>query len=194
MIPPWPRALEHAASLLAAGGRLHVVDFGQQERAARAGSASCSSHGSSASMLRRAPIWNGCSARSQGGATRSSNSSVPIAAMPGRRSSGSADPPGLAKDRAGALDAPEGDSATPRETQLHAADLLGVKPIDRSCRRSRLTALAIGRPLRGRLSHPMKLSSALGVLTLLGRPLLDVPLRDIPLAGVVDGEAVPQRI
>jgi S-adenosylmethionine-diacylgycerolhomoserine-N-methlytransferase len=31
MIPPWPRALDHAAELLAEGGRLHVVDFGQQE-------------------------------------------------------------------------------------------------------------------------------------------------------------------
>jgi S-adenosylmethionine-diacylgycerolhomoserine-N-methlytransferase len=31
MIPPWPRALENAASLLAEGGRLHVVDFGQQD-------------------------------------------------------------------------------------------------------------------------------------------------------------------
>jgi S-adenosylmethionine-diacylgycerolhomoserine-N-methlytransferase len=31
MIPPWPGALERAASLLAVGGRLHVVDFGQQE-------------------------------------------------------------------------------------------------------------------------------------------------------------------
>jgi S-adenosylmethionine-diacylgycerolhomoserine-N-methlytransferase len=35
MIPPWPRALEHAAALLAAGGRLHVVDFGQQEQLPR---------------------------------------------------------------------------------------------------------------------------------------------------------------
>jgi S-adenosylmethionine-diacylgycerolhomoserine-N-methlytransferase len=31
MMPPWPRALDHAAALLADGGRLHVVDFGQQE-------------------------------------------------------------------------------------------------------------------------------------------------------------------
>ena len=31
MIPSWPQAIEHAAALLAPGGRLHVVDFGQQE-------------------------------------------------------------------------------------------------------------------------------------------------------------------
>ena len=36
MIPPWPGALERAASLLAVGGRLHVVDFGQQEGMPRA--------------------------------------------------------------------------------------------------------------------------------------------------------------
>jgi len=32
MIPPWLQALERAAALLGEGGRLHVVDFGQQER------------------------------------------------------------------------------------------------------------------------------------------------------------------
>ena len=31
MIPSWSRALEHAVGLLAAGGSLQVVDFGQQE-------------------------------------------------------------------------------------------------------------------------------------------------------------------
>jgi S-adenosylmethionine-diacylgycerolhomoserine-N-methlytransferase len=35
MIPPWPRALDRGASLLAPGGRLLVVDFGQQERLPR---------------------------------------------------------------------------------------------------------------------------------------------------------------
>ena len=35
MIPPWPGALDRGASLLAPGGRLHVVDFGQQERLPR---------------------------------------------------------------------------------------------------------------------------------------------------------------
>jgi S-adenosylmethionine-diacylgycerolhomoserine-N-methlytransferase len=32
MIPPWEMALEMAAGLLAPGGSLHIVDFGQQER------------------------------------------------------------------------------------------------------------------------------------------------------------------
>jgi S-adenosylmethionine-diacylgycerolhomoserine-N-methlytransferase len=32
MIPPWEMALDMAASLLAPGGSLHIVDFGQQER------------------------------------------------------------------------------------------------------------------------------------------------------------------
>ncbi|PTW57546.1 S-adenosylmethionine-diacylgycerolhomoserine-N-methyltransferase [Breoghania corrubedonensis] len=32
MVPPWRQALECAALALAPGGRLHVVDFGQQER------------------------------------------------------------------------------------------------------------------------------------------------------------------
>ena len=31
MIPSWSQALDHAAALLAPRGRLHVVDFGQQE-------------------------------------------------------------------------------------------------------------------------------------------------------------------
>ena len=35
MIPPWPGALDRGASLLAPSGRLHVVDFGQQERLPR---------------------------------------------------------------------------------------------------------------------------------------------------------------
>jgi S-adenosylmethionine-diacylgycerolhomoserine-N-methlytransferase len=35
MIPPWPGALDRGASLLAPGGRLLVVDFGQQERLPR---------------------------------------------------------------------------------------------------------------------------------------------------------------
>jgi S-adenosylmethionine-diacylgycerolhomoserine-N-methlytransferase len=35
MIPPWQEALDHAAGLLAAGGSLHVVDFGGCERLAR---------------------------------------------------------------------------------------------------------------------------------------------------------------
>ncbi|MDE2301913.1 MAG: class I SAM-dependent methyltransferase [Sphingomonadales bacterium] len=32
MIPDWPRALEHAAGLLAPGGVLSIVDFGDQQR------------------------------------------------------------------------------------------------------------------------------------------------------------------
>ncbi|MGE0766753.1 MAG: class I SAM-dependent methyltransferase [Hyphomicrobiaceae bacterium] len=32
MMPPWEAALEHAAKLLSAGGRLHIVDFGGCER------------------------------------------------------------------------------------------------------------------------------------------------------------------
>ncbi|WP_422125303.1 class I SAM-dependent methyltransferase [Sphingobium arseniciresistens] len=32
MIPPWEMALDMAAGLLAPGGSLHIVDFGQQER------------------------------------------------------------------------------------------------------------------------------------------------------------------
>jgi S-adenosylmethionine-diacylgycerolhomoserine-N-methlytransferase len=32
MIPAWQQALEQAAAVLRPGGRLHVVDFGQQER------------------------------------------------------------------------------------------------------------------------------------------------------------------
>lgn len=32
MIPDWQAAIEQAARLLAPGGRLHIVDFGQQER------------------------------------------------------------------------------------------------------------------------------------------------------------------
>ncbi|WP_245638352.1 class I SAM-dependent methyltransferase [Croceicoccus bisphenolivorans] len=32
MIPDWTRALDHAAGMLAPGGSLHVVDFGQQKR------------------------------------------------------------------------------------------------------------------------------------------------------------------
>lgn len=35
MIPDWRGALEHAARLLAPGGSLHIVDFGQQERLPR---------------------------------------------------------------------------------------------------------------------------------------------------------------
>ncbi len=35
MVPPWRTALECAAAALAPGGRLHVVDFGQQERLPR---------------------------------------------------------------------------------------------------------------------------------------------------------------
>ncbi len=35
MIPSWSRALEHASTLLSAGGSLQVVDFGQQERLPR---------------------------------------------------------------------------------------------------------------------------------------------------------------
>ncbi len=31
MIPPWREALAHACTLLAPGGEIHVVDFGQQE-------------------------------------------------------------------------------------------------------------------------------------------------------------------
>jgi S-adenosylmethionine-diacylgycerolhomoserine-N-methlytransferase len=31
MIPPWERVLDHAASLLAPGGQLHIVDFGDQQ-------------------------------------------------------------------------------------------------------------------------------------------------------------------
>ncbi len=31
MIPPWRDSLDHALSIVAPGGRLHVVDFGQQE-------------------------------------------------------------------------------------------------------------------------------------------------------------------
>jgi len=31
MIPPWQEALAHACTLLAPGGEIHVVDFGQQE-------------------------------------------------------------------------------------------------------------------------------------------------------------------
>ncbi len=32
MIPPWTQAIDRAAAALAPGGRLHIVDFGQQER------------------------------------------------------------------------------------------------------------------------------------------------------------------
>lgn len=32
MIPAWERALDHAASMLAKGGELHIVDFGQCDR------------------------------------------------------------------------------------------------------------------------------------------------------------------
>lgn len=32
MIPPWVSTIDRAASALAPGGRLHIVDFGQQER------------------------------------------------------------------------------------------------------------------------------------------------------------------
>jgi S-adenosylmethionine-diacylgycerolhomoserine-N-methlytransferase len=35
MIPSWSRALDHAAGLIAPRGRLHVIDFGQQERLPR---------------------------------------------------------------------------------------------------------------------------------------------------------------
>ncbi|MEM8811325.1 MAG: class I SAM-dependent methyltransferase [Pseudomonadota bacterium] len=35
MIPPWEAALTHAAHHVAPGGRLHVVDFGNQERLPR---------------------------------------------------------------------------------------------------------------------------------------------------------------
>lgn len=35
MIPPWHQALELGAALLAPGGRLHVVDFGRQEKLPR---------------------------------------------------------------------------------------------------------------------------------------------------------------
>jgi S-adenosylmethionine-diacylgycerolhomoserine-N-methlytransferase len=35
MIPDWPMALAHARSLLASGGELHAVDFGQCERLPR---------------------------------------------------------------------------------------------------------------------------------------------------------------
>ncbi len=35
MIPPWRTALQRAADAVAAGGRLHVVDFGEQERLPR---------------------------------------------------------------------------------------------------------------------------------------------------------------
>lgn len=35
MIPDWQAALDQAARLLAPGGRLHIVDFGQQERLPR---------------------------------------------------------------------------------------------------------------------------------------------------------------
>jgi S-adenosylmethionine-diacylgycerolhomoserine-N-methlytransferase len=32
MIPPWRETIEHAASLLAPGGSVHIVDFGDQQR------------------------------------------------------------------------------------------------------------------------------------------------------------------
>jgi S-adenosylmethionine-diacylgycerolhomoserine-N-methlytransferase len=32
MIPPWRKAIEHAGALLAPGGSLHIVDFGDQQR------------------------------------------------------------------------------------------------------------------------------------------------------------------
>lgn len=35
MIPVWEDAIAHAATLVAPGGRLHIVDFGQQERLPR---------------------------------------------------------------------------------------------------------------------------------------------------------------
>jgi S-adenosylmethionine-diacylgycerolhomoserine-N-methlytransferase len=35
MIPPWRTAVQHAADAVAPGGRLHIVDFGQQERLPR---------------------------------------------------------------------------------------------------------------------------------------------------------------
>jgi S-adenosylmethionine-diacylgycerolhomoserine-N-methlytransferase len=35
MIPPWEAALEHAATMLAPGGSLHIVDFGGCERIAK---------------------------------------------------------------------------------------------------------------------------------------------------------------
>jgi S-adenosylmethionine-diacylgycerolhomoserine-N-methlytransferase len=35
MIPDWRAALEHASRILAPGGRLHLVDFGQQEQLPR---------------------------------------------------------------------------------------------------------------------------------------------------------------
>ncbi len=35
MIPPWKQALDHGCTLLATGGSIHVVDFGQQERLPR---------------------------------------------------------------------------------------------------------------------------------------------------------------
>jgi S-adenosylmethionine-diacylgycerolhomoserine-N-methlytransferase len=35
MIPPWRTALQRAADAVAAGGRLHIVDFGEQERLPR---------------------------------------------------------------------------------------------------------------------------------------------------------------
>lgn len=35
MIPDWQRTIEHGASVLAPGGQLHIVDFGQQERLPR---------------------------------------------------------------------------------------------------------------------------------------------------------------
>ncbi len=35
MIPEWKETLQHCCTLLAPGGELHVVDFGQQERLPR---------------------------------------------------------------------------------------------------------------------------------------------------------------
>jgi S-adenosylmethionine-diacylgycerolhomoserine-N-methlytransferase len=47
MIPPWRQALmQQALAVVAPSGRLLVVDFGEQERAAGVGSSACCSLGS----------------------------------------------------------------------------------------------------------------------------------------------------
>ncbi len=62
MIPAWEETLQHCCSLLAPGGELHVVDFGQQERLPRWFSALLKGWLARFHVTPRADLFETCSA------------------------------------------------------------------------------------------------------------------------------------
>jgi S-adenosylmethionine-diacylgycerolhomoserine-N-methlytransferase len=124
MIPPWPQALERAAALLGEEGRLHIVDFGQQERLPRWFRVLLFAWLERFHVAPRADLE-----RVLGEIARRRNAILEFRRLY-RGYAWSAelrvpDPPSLVKDRAGVLNALTEDAATP-ETRSFAPPISSV--------------------------------------------------------------------